>query len=82
MDRPPITPNMRIRDVIERYPQTLSVLHQYGIRCGDCHASRYESVGAGARVHDLDVQSLLTDLNTAARHTGNGGADLFRTTQR
>lgn len=82
MTRPPITPNMRIRDVIERYPQTLTVLHQYGISCGDCHASRYESVGAGAQVHDIDIHSLLTDLNTAAHQTGTGAADSFRTPTR
>ena len=68
MDRPPITPNMRIRDVIEQYPQTLPVLHHYGIRCEDCHASRYESIGQGAKVHSLDVHSLLTDLNLAAQN--------------
>lgn len=74
MTRPPITPNMRIRDVIERYPQTLPVLHRYGIRCEDCHASRYESLGQGARVHMIDVDALLTDLNLVAQ----SNADTFR----
>lgn len=67
MKRPPITPNMRISDIINRYPQTLSVLHRYGIRCEDCHASRYESIGQGAQVHAIDVHLLLNELNEAAR---------------
>jgi hybrid cluster-associated redox disulfide protein len=76
MTRPPITPNMRIRELIERYPQILPVLHQHGIRCGDCHASHYESLGQGAKVHNIDIAALLDDLNHAARRGGT--ADTVR----
>jgi hybrid cluster-associated redox disulfide protein len=68
MERPPITPNMRISDLVARHPETLRVLHRYGIRCEDCHASRYESIGQGARVHALDLELLLTELNNAAEN--------------
>lgn len=75
---------MRINDIIKRYPQTLSVLHRYGIRCEDCHASRYESIGHGAQVHALDVHTLLHELNEAARGTvssDGAAADLLPVTR-
>lgn len=62
----PITANMRIEEVLERYPQTLLVFHRYGLSCGDCHVSRYESIGQGAQVHALDILTLLDELNLAA----------------
>ena len=61
-----VTANMRIRDMIARYPATMQVMHRYGFRCEDCHSSRYESVGQGAAVHALDLPALLSDLNRAA----------------
>jgi hybrid cluster-associated redox disulfide protein len=69
MERPPITPNMRISDLVVRHPETLRVLRRHGIRCEDCHASRYESIGHGAQVHNLDLELLLGELNRAAATT-------------
>ncbi len=67
MEPPRITPNMRIRDILSMHPNTLPVLRRHGILCGGCHASRYESLGQGARVHSLDLDHLLAELNRAAR---------------
>lgn len=64
--RLPITPNMRIRDILAHYPASAGVLNTYGIRCEGCHAARYETLAHGARLHGLDLTTLLTDLNRAA----------------
>lgn len=61
----PITPNMRIDEILRRYPATAAVFQSHGIRCEGCHASRYESLGQGARVHGFDLGPLLNALNAA-----------------
>lgn len=67
---PPITANMRIQEVLRRHPFAAQVLNAYGIRCEGCHAGRYESLAQGARVHGIDLRTLLADLNKAATHPG------------
>lgn len=71
----PITPNMRIAEILQRFPATAAVFQSHGIRCEGCHASRYESVGQGARVHGIDLGDLLAALNAAA---GRAGRDADR----
>lgn len=66
----PITANMRIREILARHPRAIEVLNAYGIRCEGCHAGRYESLAQGARVHGIDLGTLLADLNEAAISSG------------
>ncbi len=58
-----IDKEMKIEDVLRRYPQTIPVFERYGIDCAQCQLSEYENLEHGAKVHGIDVASLLKSLN-------------------
>ncbi len=62
-----ITGDMTIEEVIRRYPDTISALEHYGLRCSGCCVSGFESIKEGALSHGVDLDSLLEDLNRVAR---------------
>lgn len=60
-----ITKEMSVREVITKYPQTIKVFKRHGLECTDCQIADLERVERGARVHHVDVEALLKDLNEA-----------------
>jgi hybrid cluster-associated redox disulfide protein len=54
---------MKIEDVVQTYPETISVFSRYGVACLGCSAASYDNIEVGARVHGIDVDQLLADLN-------------------
>lgn len=60
-----ITKDMTIRDVLEKYPETMKVFSKYNIGCAGCFAASFEKVEDIAKVHGTDVDSLIDDLNKA-----------------
>lgn len=62
-----IDKDMKIEDVLRRYPQTAQVFLRFGIDCAECQLSEYENVEHGARVHRIDLEALLAGLNESAR---------------
>lgn len=72
----PITGDMKVADVIRRWPATTGVF--LGRGCPDMRAgffsvmARLMSVRNAARMHRLELQPLLDDLNRAARDTREG----------
>ncbi len=58
-----ITKDMIIKDIIESHPETLEVFFDYGISCVGCVNSYIETLEEGAKLHDIDVDELLIDLN-------------------
>lgn len=54
-----------ITDVVAKHPQTVEVFQKYGMHCFGCMASRFENVEQGAQAHEIDVPSLMKDLNKA-----------------
>ena len=60
-----ITKDMSILEIVQNYPQTLSVFQQYGLGCIGCAAARFENLEAGAKVHGIDADQLVKDLNKA-----------------
>jgi hypothetical protein len=71
-----ITGHMKVADVIRRYPATVHVFLARG--CPDMRAgffslmARLMSIRNAARMHKLELQSLLEDLNKAARGSATG----------
>jgi hybrid cluster-associated redox disulfide protein len=59
----PISRSMRIADVIRLYPPAEQVLAHYGMGCAGCMGALDETVEGGARMHSIDVASLLDELN-------------------
>ena len=60
-----ITAEMKVAEVLTRYPQTLQVFQNHGLPCNECQMSSMESIESGARVHQADLEKLLADLNRA-----------------
>jgi len=60
-----ITEDMNIREVIDKYPETVSVFAKYNMGCIGCIAASFESLKDIAAVHGTDVKSFVEDLNKA-----------------
>jgi hybrid cluster-associated redox disulfide protein len=58
-----ITPDMIITDILRRYPSTLSVFEKYGLHCCECQVADFEQLEHGAGVHNVELGSLLDELN-------------------
>lgn len=60
-----ITEDMNIREVIDKYPETISVFAKYNMGCIGCIAASFESIKDIAAVHGTDVKAFVKDLNDA-----------------
>jgi hybrid cluster-associated redox disulfide protein len=58
-----ITPEMRIGETLQKYPQTLKVFLSHGLMCVGCAVARFENIRQGAEAHGIDVDALMQDLN-------------------
>lgn len=58
-----VTKGMSIREIIQKYPETISVFNQYGFGCAGCQAALFENIEQGARVHGINTDILVEDLN-------------------
>jgi hybrid cluster-associated redox disulfide protein len=58
---------MKIEEVLRKYPQTVAVFERFGIYCTGCQLSQFEDLEHGAKVHKIDVEALLTGLNEALK---------------
>lgn len=65
MSEQKITKDMSILEIVQNFPETLSVFQQYGLGCIGCAAARFENLEAGAKVHGIDADELVNDLNKA-----------------
>jgi len=60
-----ITEDMNIKEVIDKYPETLSVFAKYNVGCIGCIAASFEKLSDIAAVHGVDVKTFVKDLNAA-----------------
>ncbi|MGA7826577.1 MAG: DUF1858 domain-containing protein [Geobacteraceae bacterium] len=58
-----ITKDMKIGEICRRYPQTVSVLKEFGLDCLECQIADLEALEHGAGVHKVDMEKLLEELN-------------------
>lgn len=58
-----ITKEMGIIEIVQNYPEVLPVFQQYGMGCIGCAAARFENLEAGAKVHGIDVDAMIADMN-------------------
>lgn len=59
-----ITKEMTINQILRNFPQTLPVFQRYGLDCHDCQIADFEQLEHGASVHNVDIDSLISELNT------------------
>jgi len=62
-----ISKEMSIIEIVRNYPETLEVFAKNGLGCIGCAAARYENLEAGARVHGLDPDKLVEELNAVLK---------------
>ncbi|GBF22619.1 hypothetical protein tpqmel_0023 [Candidatus Gastranaerophilus sp. (ex Termes propinquus)] len=58
-----VTKEMSIIDVVQQFPESLSVFQKYGMGCVGCAAARFENLEAGAKVHGVDPEVLVREIN-------------------
>lgn len=61
----PITETMSIPEIVAQYPQTQAVFSKYGLHVEGYKALEHENLFATSRVHQIDLQAILNDLNKA-----------------
>lgn len=54
---------MTFEEVLSSYPEAAAVFARYGLACPGCCAATFDTVEWGAKVHGVDLQALLRDLN-------------------
>ncbi|RJP70732.1 MAG: DUF1858 domain-containing protein [Candidatus Abyssobacteria bacterium SURF_17] len=64
---PRITKEMRIEEVIKRYPRTIETFERFGLRCTGCSVAAFEDIEEGALSHGIDLDTLLEELNRVAQ---------------
>jgi len=63
-----ITKEMKISEVVQKYPKTTSVFIDYGLHCIGCPMAAGESsetIEQASKVHHIDLKKFLGDLNNA-----------------
>lgn len=58
-----ISKDMIIKDIVEKYPQTLPVFGQFQMGCLGCSGALFETLEQGAMVHGIDVEAMVKALN-------------------
>lgn len=57
------TKDTPIIEVLRRLPAAREVFARHGMSCIGCMGAASETVAGGARVHDVDADKLLAELN-------------------
>jgi len=66
----PITKDMTMGEIIEKYPFAAEIMLSYGLHCVGCHVNPYETLEKGAMGHgmsDEEITALLEELNGIAK---------------
>jgi hybrid cluster-associated redox disulfide protein len=58
-----ITGKMAIGDVLRDFPATAPVFLKYGLHCAGCPMSEPETISEAARLHQIEAQEFLKELN-------------------
>jgi hybrid cluster-associated redox disulfide protein len=59
----PISKNMLIKEIIEKYPETFDIFMDHGIGCIGCIAANFETLEEGISMHGIDVDKFVNLLN-------------------
>ena len=58
-----VTKEMGIIEIVQNYPQALEDIAKYGLGCIGCAAARFENLEAGAKVHGVDPEQMVAEIN-------------------
>lgn len=63
MSEKKVTKEMSIVEIIQNYPEALPIFAKYGLGCVGCAAAKFENLEAGAKVHGIDPDKLVEEIN-------------------
>lgn len=63
-----IQQEMSIPEILEQFPNTKRVFERYGLYPERYKAMAYENIHASALVHQIPLETLLSELNETARN--------------
>lgn len=58
-----VTKEMGILEIVQQHPEALQVFAKYGLGCIGCAAARFENLEAGAKVHGVDPEQMVAEIN-------------------
>lgn len=58
-----IDKNMKIEEVIKKYPETIEVFAKHGFHCLGCAAASFESIEDEAKAHGITSEEIVEELN-------------------
>lgn len=62
-----ITKKMTMGEVMKEYPKTVFVFIDYGLHCVGCPMAEPETIEEAAKLHRINLEKFLKDLNKVAR---------------
>lgn len=64
-----ITKDLSIMEVLQAYPEVRPIFVRHGMGCLECMGAIAETIETGARMHGINLEELLADLNKAIQGT-------------
>ncbi len=61
----PVTKDMTLGDVVQKFPESAEVMFKHGLHCIGCHVAAWETIEQGAEVHGVNADTLVKDINVA-----------------
>ena len=59
---------MKIDEVLQKHPKTIAVFMERGFHCVGCAVANYEDIESGAKVHGIDIDEFIKELNEAIKN--------------
>lgn len=61
-----INKDMKISELVQKYPECVEILMEFGLHCIGCHASGEETLEQGFKAHGMDdeeIKKIVEELN-------------------
>lgn len=58
-----IEKDIKIKELIEKYPDSARVFSAYGIGCIGCALAQFETLEQGLNAHGININDFMKDLN-------------------
>ncbi len=65
-----INKEMKIEEILQKYPETVEVFLRHGFHCLGCAAASFENLADGAAAHGIDIDKLIKELNKVIGYQG------------
>jgi len=66
-----VSKDMKIAEVVEKFPVAAKVLIEEGLGCIGCVASEFETMEEGLRAHGMDVDKVIAKINELIANNDN-----------